>query len=222
VNNTNNSSSDGALIRYGIAEPWKVKAAEIGRTKPSCAPKPDEKKRKKNDGRPPDTVNELLTLPTENSAVLKPPKPTIRDLLMAPVKSAPPPPSETLQALLIAPVESAPPPPPKAAQKKSPKFQFGPPSYLWMQNSCWLDASLEVLHMAIEDDFPDFCNMFKSLDPDVGLGAFYTTIYDRRALNPARKDISAVLASQRDQLRLFLHEKKLIKNIDQPESAVVS
>ena len=204
--------SDGAPIRYGIAEPWKVKAAEIGRTKPTCAPKPDEKKRKKNDGRPPDTVNELLTAPT------KPQKPTIKDLLAASAKSAPPPPPKTSQALVPAPVKSGPPPPPK----KSPKFEFGPPSYPWMDNSCWLDASLEVLYAAIEDDFPEFCDLFETLDPDVGLGAFYTAIYDRLSLNPAQKDISARLASQRDQLRIFLHEKKLIDHIDQPESAVVS
>ena len=91
-----------------------------------------------------------------------------------------------------------------------------------MGNSCWLDSSLEVLYAAIENDFPDFCDLFKSLDPDVGLGAFYTAIYDRLSLNPTQKDISARLASQRNQLRLFLHEKKLIDHIDQPESAVVS
>ena len=202
----------GIPIRYGAPEPWKAKAAAISRTKPSRAPKPDEKKRKKNDGRPPDTVNELLTAPTEKSAVPKPPKPTIKDLLAATAKSAPPPPSKT------APVKSAPPPPPKKGQK----FEFGPPSYPWMDNSCWLDASLEVLYVAIENDFPDFCSLFESLDPDVGLGAFYTAIYDRLSLNPAQKDISAHLASQRDQLRLCLHEKKLIDHIDRPESAVVS
>jgi len=217
-NNSNNLISDGAPIRYEIAEPWKVKAAEIGRTKPSRAPKPDEKKRKKNDGRPPDTVNELLTDPTKNPVVPKPRKPTIIDLLAASAKSAPPPPSNTSPVLITPPVKSAPPPPPKKAQK----FEFGPPSYPWMDNSCWLDSSLEVLYAAIENDFPDFCDLFKSLDPDMGLGAFYTAIYDRLSLNPTQKDISARLASQRNQLRLFLHEKKLIDHIDRPESAVVS
>ena len=88
-----------------------------------------------------------------------------------------------------------------------------------MDNSCWLDASLEVLYVAIENDFPDFCDLFESLDPDVGLGTFYTAIYNRLSLNPAQKDISAHLASQHNQLRIFLHEKKLI---NQPESVVVS
>ena len=171
----------GIPIRYGAPEPWKAKAAAIGWTKPYHAPKPDEKKCKKNDGCLPDTVNELLTNPTKTSAIPKLPKPTIIDLLANTAKSVPPPPSKT------APVKSAPPPPPK----KAPKFEFGLPSYLWMDNSCWLDASLEVLYLAIENDFPDFCTLFESLDPDVGLGAFYTAIYDRLSLNPAQKDISA-------------------------------
>ncbi|KAF9032059.1 hypothetical protein BJ165DRAFT_1358081 [Panaeolus papilionaceus] len=52
---------EGAPIRYGDAEPWKVIAAHIGRTKKSRAPDPAEgKKRKRNDGRPPDTAKELL------------------------------------------------------------------------------------------------------------------------------------------------------------------
>lgn len=47
-------------IRYGQAEPWKVIAHYIGRTKPSRAPQPQDEKRRKNDGRPPDTAKELL------------------------------------------------------------------------------------------------------------------------------------------------------------------
>lgn len=51
---------EGVPIRYGTAEPWKVIAQRIGRTKPSRAPQAQDKRRKKNDGRPPDTAKELL------------------------------------------------------------------------------------------------------------------------------------------------------------------
>jgi hypothetical protein len=51
---------EGTLIRYGQSEPWKPIIQQIGRSKPSRAPKPEEKRRKKNDGRPPDTSRELL------------------------------------------------------------------------------------------------------------------------------------------------------------------
>ena len=46
-----------------------MKAATLGRTKPSRAPKPEERRRKKNDGRPPDTVKELLGRPRSRKVV---------------------------------------------------------------------------------------------------------------------------------------------------------
>ena len=52
--------TEGVPIRYGQGERWKSVRERIGRTKPSRAPNVAVKKRKKNDGRPPDTVNELL------------------------------------------------------------------------------------------------------------------------------------------------------------------
>lgn len=58
----------GVPIRYGRAEPWKVIAQQIGQTKPSRAPKPEESKRKKNDGRPPDTAKELLGKSSKHKA----------------------------------------------------------------------------------------------------------------------------------------------------------
>ncbi|KIM36003.1 hypothetical protein M413DRAFT_32045 [Hebeloma cylindrosporum] len=146
-----NAVSKGTPIRYGAPEPWKVKAAAIGRTKPSRAPRPEEKKRKKNDGHPPDSVKELLLAPTTKLTVPKPPKPMIKELLTAPKLQV------TAPKLLTAPIKPAPAPP---------GFQFGPASYPWKDNSCWLDASLEVLYVAIERDFPEFCDTFRSLDPD--------------------------------------------------------
>ncbi|KAJ7024054.1 hypothetical protein C8F04DRAFT_890996, partial [Mycena alexandri] len=50
----------GVPIRHGQAEPWKVIAQRIGRTKPGRAPDAANSRRKKNDGRPPDTSAELL------------------------------------------------------------------------------------------------------------------------------------------------------------------
>ncbi|EPQ59388.1 hypothetical protein GLOTRDRAFT_70775 [Gloeophyllum trabeum ATCC 11539] len=49
----------GVPIRYGSAEPWKLVASRIGRTKPTRAPEAYERRRYKNDGRPPDTAKEL-------------------------------------------------------------------------------------------------------------------------------------------------------------------
>ena len=179
-----------------------MKAAEIGRTKPSHAPKPAEKQRKKNDGRPPDTIKELLLgAPTKKSVSKLPNTALITD--------------STNKSTL------------KPQPKTSGKVKFGPPSYPWRTNSCWLDASLEVLYAAITVDFIDFFNISQPLsDPDVGLGALYTLIHDRHQLNsylvdPAQTDTSAVLGEQRDKFRLFLYANKIIQHTDQFESAVV-
>jgi hypothetical protein len=54
------ASQKGNPIKYGEREPWKKTKQRIGRTKPSRAPDTAAAKRKKNDGRPPDTIKDLL------------------------------------------------------------------------------------------------------------------------------------------------------------------
>lgn len=49
----------GGRIRYGQPEPWKTVAEIYGRTKTHRGPKVLQK----NDGRPPDTVHDLVTIP---------------------------------------------------------------------------------------------------------------------------------------------------------------
>ena len=122
-------------IRYGAPEYWKAKAAILGRTKPSRAPKPEEKRRKKNDGRPPDTVKDLLLHPKKKT--------------QAKVK------------------------PPKKAPKN--KLNIAPPAYRWSDNSCWLDAPLQILYMAITRNFDEFKTICEPLDPDIVLGALFRT-----------------------------------------------
>ena len=171
----------GVPIRYGAPESWKAKAATLGRTKPSRAPNPEEKRRKKNDGRPPDTVKELLGRPNGKE--------------FAKVNPAP---------------------------KVMKKFDLGPPAYPWSTNSCWLDVSLQVLYMAVTRDFSEFKTVCEPLNPDVALGALYAIFRDRFDLDFKEENLSAILESQRDALRAFLHKKKIIKSLNDPESAVVS
>ena len=174
--------SGGVPIRYGAPEYWKTKAAAIGRTKPSRAPKPEEKRRKKNDGCPPDTMKELLGHPKSRK--------------VAKVKQL-------------------------GVPEVSNKFDLGPPSYPWSSNSCWLDASLQVLYMAVTRDFDEFKTVFKPLDPDFALGALYAIFQDRFDLDFEGDNASAILESQRNALRGFLHNKKIISSLNKPESAVV-
>lgn len=63
-------------MRYGIAEPWKVTAARIGRTKPNRAPYSSPAavpghRRKKNDGRAPDTRSALMSQRRQRETLLR-------------------------------------------------------------------------------------------------------------------------------------------------------
>lgn len=173
----------GVPIRYGAPEYWKTKAVALGRTKPSRAPQPEEKRRKKNDGRPPDTAKELLRRTNSRKVVKLNPAP-----------------------------------------KASNNLSLGPPAYPWSGNSCWLDASLQVLYMAVTRDFDEFKTVCEPLDSDVALGALYAVFQDRFNLQVdfEEKTTSTILELQRDALRVFLHRKNIISSLNNPESAVVS
>ncbi|SJL14811.1 uncharacterized protein ARMOST_18282 [Armillaria ostoyae] len=65
----NDAALIGSPTRYGHAEPWKLYAETIGRTKPSRAPQLIVSCRKKNDGRPPDTRQQLHRANSKKSHV---------------------------------------------------------------------------------------------------------------------------------------------------------
>src|SRR4051812_44539439 len=79
---------EGAPIRYGQAEPWKKVANAIGRTKPTRAPEKQRSKRYTNDGRPPDTLKELLSKVSKPALTAVPSRkePGQQVLLFKPIK----------------------------------------------------------------------------------------------------------------------------------------
>jgi hypothetical protein len=182
------------LIRYGAAEPWKAKAAAIGRTKPTRAPNPEAKKRKKNDGRPPDTIKELL---------LRPPKKK---------------PSKVIATKKAGSKVTA---TKKAASKVTMELNFGPPSYPWKENSCWLDTSLQVLYVAITKKFNEFRKVFDSLETGSPLNGLYLAVNERFKHDPEENNATTALGLQRDRLRLFLKQNAVIEELDQFDSPVV-
>jgi hypothetical protein len=153
-----------------------VVAANIGRTKPTRAAQPDEKKRKKNDGRPPDTKNELLGQGKSKK------------------KQAPPSP-----------------------------IQFGPPSYPWKANSCWLDTSLELLFLCAMRNFDDFTTAFDSGPQSSAVSAFYSTLNLRRLIADDVDDriVSRTLGEHRDRFRALLKKRKVVKNVTSASSLMV-
>ncbi|KIJ93842.1 hypothetical protein K443DRAFT_111442, partial [Laccaria amethystina LaAM-08-1] len=137
-----NYFSEGIPIRYRRPEAWKVIAAEIGRTKPTHAEKPNEKKRKKNDGRPPDTIKELLNKSTNQT--LRGKNPT---------------------------------------KKTSSRRTFGPPSYPWKNNSCWLDTALELLYIVLMRDHEEFLIILDYLDENSALKGWFWELVRKDSLD---------------------------------------
>ena len=113
----------------------------------------------------------------------------------------------------------------KSAKKATPKvpkeLKFGPASYCWNANSCWLDASLQVLYIAITKQFDEFTGTFKSLKSGSALNVLYQVVNERFELDPEEPNFTTTLGLQRDRLRIFLKERKIIDHLDRPESAVV-
>lgn len=55
----------------------------------------------------------------------------------------------------------------KQAATKSTKYPtFGPLSYCWKYNSCWLDTSLELLYVTLMHNFEEFSAILDTLDED--------------------------------------------------------
>lgn len=169
----------GVPLRYGEAERWKRIAATTGRTKTSrAAVKSGDKKRKRNDGRPPDTSKELLsTKKQKNSGT-------------------------------------------STANKNT--LLFGPVSYPWKANSCWLDTSLELLYATLLPHFDEFGSLCQSLVHSSGLHTFYTTLQSRRLLEIENKASSLDLSMQRDVLKQVLKDKGLANKGDTFEPLAVS
>jgi len=177
-----------------------------GTTKTTRSADPADRKRKKNDGRPPDTVAELLMPKAKKQLTLEE---------SIPKKSTAPKPktsNKKKDPSTTKPTENRPTIP-----------KLGPASYRWNANSCWLDASLQVLYMTVTKKFDEFKAIFQHLKPNRGLKPFYEAINGWVELDlELEEDALAILMSQRDQLRIFLHKKKIITSLDRPESAVVS
>ena len=168
-------------IRYGDGEEWKKIRERIGRTKPARAPDVSEKKRKKNNGRPPDTIKDLLQRP--------PTKQQSKEV-------------NKIQALLKVPTSI--------------------PSYPWKKNSCWLDASLELLHGTVSYDFGVFTGACQHLPPESPVILLYDMLKTRQTSDPLAKGLSSELGQQRDHLRKRLVELKEAKSVSSFEPLFVS
>jgi len=157
-----------------------VIASNIGRTKPGRTSRPEDKNKKKNDGRPPDTKEELLQ--AKKSKAVHPVKNTKNVI------------------------------------------EFGPPSYPWDANSCWLDTSLELLFVSVMQNFEELSSLFNSVPKNSGLYSLYTTLNSRKLINYDEDDhiVSQALKKHRDTLRVILKKKGVIKDLNTRQPFMVS
>jgi hypothetical protein len=211
---------EGIPIRYRRPEAWKVTAAEIGRTKPTRTAKPGEKKRKKNDGRPPDTIKELFK-PIKGTKK-KPAKKVVFEVS-----------DESEEAVTKEPAKGSKKKPIKETDIETKKQAptkltknpiFGPPSYRWKHNSCWLDTPLELLYVALMRNFEESSAVLDALDEDSPLRVILKSMESRRHLstNPDDVKTSVELSKQHDEIRQHLFELGIIDDLKGFNSVFVS
>lgn len=187
----------GTPIAYKPTEPWKATAAHIGRTKPSRAPDAATQKRKKNDGRPPDTKKELLKPPKKTQKVTK--QSVLTDYIAKDL---------SCQA---------------SSTAASPNPVLARAAYPWSGNSCWLDSSLQIVFITVNHDFADFAGGYQDIPKILGLRSLYD-IFDKRRISE-EQDVDTMLSTirrkERDSFRKLLRTKKAIRSINEPESLLV-
>jgi len=157
-----------------------VVASNIGHTKPGHTSHPQDKKRKGNDGCPPDMKEELLK-PKKKKAVNHS----------------------------------------KGTEKV---IEFGPPSYPWDANSCWLDTSLELLFVSVMRNFDEFSSIFKSVPKNLGLYALYTALNSWRLISDDEDDhiVTQALKKHQNTLQVVLKKKGAIEDLNSHQSFIVS
>ncbi|KAF8059494.1 hypothetical protein FPV67DRAFT_1426312, partial [Lyophyllum atratum] len=86
---------------------------------------------------------------------------------------------------------------------------FGPQSYPWHANSCWIDTSLELLYATLIPDFDEYSRICKVLHPGSGLYGLYDALSSRRSLETSSDVSATALAVQRETFRGILKDKGL-------------
>ncbi|EDR15479.1 uncharacterized protein LACBIDRAFT_321327 [Laccaria bicolor S238N-H82] len=193
-----NKSIEGKPICYGKAERWKIVKENIGQTKPTCSGKPADKKRKKNDGRLPDTNKELLGTNVKQKQL------TLKSFTKKEPEPKKPKPKK---------------PDPKIAESPatSPAVQ-DLPSYPWFKNSCWLNSSLQLLYTTMCSSVNEFKTIYNSLPENSAIRPVFSHLLEQYDLDKAEKTTSTFLHCQQDSLCTHLKKKKVIETVSGFES----
>ena len=110
-------------------------------------------------------------------------------------------------------------------QKQKTSVRAGNPSYIWKNNSCWLDTALELLHATVSYDFETFSAACETLPAESAFRYLYCMLQTRQTLDSTTtttKGLSLHLSKQRDELRVKLVAEKITKSTSSFEPLFVS
>ena len=84
--------------------------------------------------------------------------------------------------------------------------------YPWENNSCWLDASLQLLFVALSRNFSEFSSLVQTIEPSHPLRTLHSIFEQRLNLRPDQPNCSQILKRQRNDLRQQLIELREARN----------
>lgn len=80
------------------------------------------------------------------------------------------------------------------------------PCYPWENNSCWLDASLQLLFVALSRNFSEFSSLVQTIQPGHPLRTLHSMFEQRLNLRSDDPNCTQILKMQRNDLRQQLIE----------------
>ena len=108
----------------------------------------------------------------------------------------------------------------KQGQKTS--VYAGNSSYIWKNNSCWLDTALELLHVTISYNFKTFLAIYETLPAESAFHYLYHMLQKWQTLDSTTKGFSCHLSKQQDELCVKLVAKKVAHSTSSFEPLFVS
>lgn len=98
----------------------------------------------------------------------------------------------------------------------------GIPCFPWMGNSCWLDTSLQILHVIFGRLFDDLDLRISPLPAKSLLKALLATYTSRQKLTAGDPNVSKSLGHIRDDFRTLLKKELIIENVTDFNSLTAS
>ena len=80
------------------------------------------------------------------------------------------------------------------------------PCYPWENNFCWLDASLQLLYMALGHNFSEFSSLIHTIEPGHPLQTLHSMFEQHPNFKPNQPNCTQILKKQHNNLHQQLIE----------------